>query len=62
VELVQKGLWTGEARVYGLDTGIVDIADFYGLVPDDVAAAIAEARQKIIDGELEIPYIPEATD
>jgi len=31
-------------------------------VPDDVAAAIAEARQKIIDGELEIPYIEESTD
>lgn len=62
VELAADGTWTGGVRVYGIETGIVDIADFYGLVPDDIAAEIAEARQKIIDGELEIPYIEESTD
>jgi basic membrane protein A len=62
VELLTKGSWTGEVRLYGIDSGVVDIADFHGLVPDDVAAQVDEARQKIIAGELEIPYIPEATD
>jgi basic membrane protein A len=62
VEQITRGTWTGGVRVYGIDTGIVDIADFHGLVPEDIAAAIAEARQEIIDGELEIPYIPEMSD
>ncbi len=62
VELVADGTWTGGVRVYGIDTGIVDIADYHGLVPEDVAAIVAEARQQIIDGTLEVPYIEESTD
>jgi basic membrane protein A len=54
---VVDGTWTGDVRLYGLDTGVVDIADFHGLVPDDVAAKVEEARQKILSGEIEVPYV-----
>ncbi len=57
VAKVVDGTWTGEVRLYGLSTGVVGIADYYGLVPADVAAKVEEARQKIISGELEVPYI-----
>lgn len=57
VAKVVDGTWTGEVRLYGLSTGVVGIADYHGLVPADVAAKVEEARQKIVSGELEVPYI-----
>ena len=62
VEKVVDGTWTGDVRLYGLGTGVVGIADYHGLVPDDVAAQVEEAKQKIISGELEVPYIAEASE
>jgi basic membrane protein A len=62
VQMVVDGTWTGEVRLYGLETGVVGIADYYGLVPDDVAAQVEEVKQQIISGELEIPYITEASE
>jgi len=62
VELVVNGEWTGGVRLYGLDTGVADIADFHGLVPDDVAEQIADLREQIISEELEVPYMPEVSD
>ncbi|MFC2029342.1 BMP family protein [Chloroflexota bacterium] len=59
VEKVVDGSWTGDVRLYGLDTGVIGIADYHGLVPDDVAAQVEEVKEKIISGEVEVPYIPE---
>lgn len=36
----------------GMDEGVVDIADFHGLVPDEIAEQIYEIRDKIISGEI----------
>lgn len=36
----------------GMDEGVVDIADFHGLVPDEIAEQIYEIRDKIIFGEI----------
>jgi len=60
VQKVVDGTWTGEARLYGLDTGVVGIADYHGLVQDDIAAQVEEVKQQILSGELEVPFIPEA--
>jgi basic membrane protein A and related proteins len=59
---VVDGTWTGEVRLYGLSTGVVDIAPYYGLVPDDVVAKVDEARQKILSGELVVPYVTTPTE
>jgi basic membrane protein A len=48
-------------HLYGLDTGVISVADYHGLVPDDIAAEAEELQQKIIDGEIEIPLINEPT-
>jgi basic membrane lipoprotein Med (substrate-binding protein (PBP1-ABC) superfamily) len=57
VKKIQDGTWTPEMRLYGLSTGVVSIADFHGLVPDDVAKKVEQAKQDIISGKLEVPYI-----
>ncbi len=62
VEKIADGTWTGEARTYGLATGVVGIADFYGLVPNEVAEQIEQIKQEIIDGTIEVPYITEPTE
>jgi basic membrane protein A len=62
VQKIVDGTWTGEVRLYGLDTGVVDIAPYYDLVPEDVAASIEEIKQGIIDGTIEVPYITEPAE
>ena len=62
VQSVVDGTWTGEVRLYGLATGIVGIAPFYGLVPDDVAAEVEQVKQDIIDGNIEVPNITTPTE
>jgi len=61
VKMIQEGTWTPEMRLYGLNTGVVGIADFHGLVPDDVAKKVEQAKQDIISGKLEVPYITTAS-
>lgn len=61
VKRVQEGTWTGEVRLYGLETGVVGIAPFYDLVPEDVATQVEQARQDILSGKIEVPYITEPT-
>jgi basic membrane protein A len=46
---------------YGLDTGAARLADYHGLVPDDIAAEAEELQQQIISGEVEVPLISEPT-
>jgi basic membrane protein A len=48
-------------HLYGLDTGVIRVADYHGLVPDDIAAEAEDVQQKIIDGEIEVPLINEPT-
>jgi basic membrane protein A len=61
VKKVIDGTWTGEQRLYGLATGVVGLADYYGLVPADVAAKVEQAKQDIISGKVVVPYITEKT-
>jgi basic membrane protein A len=46
---------------YGLETGVIAVAPYHGLVPDDIAAEAEEIQQKIISGEIEVPLINEPT-
>jgi len=62
VQKVVDGTWTGEVRLYNLETGVVGIADFHGLVPDDIAAQVEQAKSDIIAGDIEVPYITESSD
>jgi len=48
-------------HLYGLDTGVIRVADYHGLVPDDIAAEAEEIQQNIISGEIEVPLINEPT-
>lgn len=61
VQKVVDGTWTGEVRLYGLSTGVVNIADYHGLVPADVAAKVEQARQDILSGKIVVPYITTPT-
>lgn len=61
VQKVIDGTWTGEQRLYGLATGVVGLADYHGLVPADVAAKVEQAKQDIISGKTQVPYITEKT-
>jgi basic membrane protein A and related proteins len=61
VKKVQEGTWTGEVRLYGLETGVVGIAPYYGLVSEDIANEVENVRQDIIAGKNEVPYITEPT-
>lgn len=47
----------GEAIVYGLKDGGVDLTD--GNLSDDAKAAIKEAKQNVIDEKVEVPETPE---
>jgi basic membrane protein A len=60
-EKERNGEWTGEVRLYGIGSGVTDIADFHGLVPDDIAEQVLEVRKQIETGELEVPYITESS-
>jgi basic membrane protein A len=43
-----------EVHKYGLSTGVVRLADFHGLVPDEIAAQARQLQQDIIDGKVKI--------
>jgi basic membrane protein A len=45
----------------GLATGAVKLADFHGLVPEDIAAEAEDLQQQIMSGELEVPVVTEPT-
>lgn len=42
-------------HTYDLAEGGVDIAPSKDLIADDVVAEVEEVKQKIIDGEIEVP-------
>jgi basic membrane protein A len=47
---------------FGLADGIVDIAPFHGLVPEDIAQKIQQAKQDIIAGKIKVPMVLEKTE
>jgi basic membrane protein A len=62
VKAVLDGTWTGEVRLYSVGSGVTDVADFHGLVPDDIAEQVMEVRDQIANGEFQPPYITESTE
>ncbi len=46
---------------YGMADGVVDISDFHGLVPDDIAKEINDLKAKIISGDLVVEERTEIT-
>lgn len=51
---VQAGQFVGKAYSLGMPAGVCDIADFHGLVSDEIAAEVMAAREQIISGQLVI--------
>ncbi len=46
---------------YGLETKAARLADYHGLVPEDIAAEAEEIEKQIISGDLVVPLISEPT-
>jgi len=61
MEATVKGEFTMEIHRYGLSTGVVRLADFHGLVPEDIAARVNQVVQDIIAGRIQVPLISEPT-
>lgn len=59
---VRAGTFTGKAYILGMADGVCDIADFHGLVPDDIAAEVMAIRDQIISGALVIEAKTEISD
>lgn len=49
------GNFKGEVILYGLDSGALFLAPFYGAVPKEVEDAVNQAKQDIIDGKIVVP-------
>jgi basic membrane protein A len=60
-EIVNGTFEFNTVHKYGLETRAARLADYHGLVPEDVAAEAAEIEQQIISGELVVPLISEPT-
>ncbi len=45
----------------GLASGAISVADFHGLVPEDIVTEAEGVEQQIMSGELEVPVITEPT-
>jgi basic membrane protein A len=52
---VQNDTFKGELLLYGLDSGALSLAPFYGSVPAEVEEAVEKAKQDIISGAITIP-------
>lgn len=55
IESLVNGTLESSVHTYDLAEGGVDIAPSKDLIADDVAAEVEEVKQKIIDGEIEVP-------
>lgn len=45
----------------GLASGAISVADFHGLVPEEIVAEAEDIEQQIMSGELEVPLVTEPT-
>jgi basic membrane protein A len=52
---MDAGAFKGGMYNMGMKEGATDIADFHGLVPEDIAAKVEAVRQQIIDGTFVVP-------
>ncbi len=52
VEKVLNGTWKPEVAWWGMETGIVDIAPFGPMVPEEIKAKVEDAKRKIVAKEL----------
>jgi basic membrane protein A len=43
----------------GLESGAIKLADFHGLVPEDIAAEAEDLRQQVMSGEVQVPVVTE---
>lgn len=50
----RDGKFEGKQLLYGLDSGAIDLAPFYGMVPADVEQAVKQAKEDIISGKIVI--------
>ncbi len=51
VEQVQKGTWKSEEIWWGMDKGVVDLAPFGPMVPEEVKTKVAAAKADIVSGK-----------
>jgi len=61
VQNIMDGKFKGTVRFFGLKSGVVGLAPYHGLVPDEVASKVAKIKQEIIDGKLKVPFITKPT-
>jgi basic membrane protein A len=54
VTQVQSGTWKPASMWPGLESGIIDLAPFGPMVPQDLQARVLAAKQAIIDGSLKV--------
>jgi basic membrane protein A and related proteins len=54
VEAVKNGTWVAKRHFGGLDDGMVSIAPYGPMVPEEVRKQVEEAKQNIISGKLKI--------
>lgn len=50
IESVKAGTWKSQAIWYGMDKGVVDIAPFGPMVPEDVRQRVLEKKKEIMGG------------
>lgn len=65
IEKIRNGEFEGKNYEFFMKDGSTDLAPYHELadeVPEDVKEKVAEVRQQIIDGELEVPLIQEAPE
>jgi basic membrane protein A len=54
VEEVMNGTWTSTPVWWGLKEGLLELAPFGPMVPDDVKALVEQEKQRIISGEFDV--------
>lgn len=58
-EKVQNGEFKGEAMLYGLDSGAIDLAPYYGNVSAETETAVKEVKEGIASGEIVVARMGE---
>jgi basic membrane protein A and related proteins len=61
VKQVIDGTWKGEETLFGLESGIVGMSDYHGLVSADIAAKVDQVKKDIISGKVKVTYTTVAT-
>lgn len=57
VKLIIDGKFDGQDKVFGLDTPVVGVSDYHGLVPNEIATKVELWRQAMLRGKVTIPYL-----